>query len=245
MQNTVLVHGDRGLVPVFAERLRRKYGHLASDPSPFHSDSTLSTGLLSEPLNGLIETILSHNSMVAVTRRTMQALCRDFATWQAAHEAGAFEIEKSLQGAGGNLAKTKASYIWSVLSAIHAERGDFSLHFLRMMQPADARVYLESLPGVGPKTAACVMLFNLQLVAQPVDTHIKRLSNRLGIIRSTQDKRIEEAIVSSLAQTWEANFEFHLNCIAHGQQVCRAVRPRCNSCFLVDMCPSSFLAEAA
>jgi endonuclease-3 len=220
------------------------YGHLASDPSPFHSDSNLSTGMLSEPINGLIETILSQNSMVSVTKRTMQALCRDYATWQAAFDAGAGAIEKSLQGAGGNLAKTKAGYIWSVLSTIHRERGELSLRFLRGMEPRDARIYLESLPGVGPKTAACVMLFNLQSVAQPVDTHIKRVSNRLGITKSTQDKRIEEVIVGSLLKTWEANFEFHLNCIAHGQNVCRAIRPKCDSCNLADICHSFREREA-
>lgn len=229
-------------VVTVAARLKARYGYAADQPNVFNTDAAMVAGPESEPLDGLLETILSQQSPVAATQRMADALRRAFPDWSQALAAGAAGIQTVLQAARGNLANAKAGYIHRVLSRLQAERGSLSLQFLRTWAPAEARKFLLSLPGVGPKTASCVLLFNLQLPAQPVDTHLLRIAQRLGFVGETAKPGDAETwFEHRLPPTWEAHYEFHLNGIVHGQQTCKAQRPRCGECVLQEECPSAGL----
>jgi endonuclease-3 len=104
------------------------------------------------------------------------------------------------------------------------------------MGSAEAREYLRSLGGVGPKTASCVLLFALGRDVLPVDTHVYRLARRLGLVsEGTPIGRAEEELESFVPE--EVRYEIHINLIRHGRSVCRPSRPKCNECVLLDLCP--------
>jgi endonuclease-3 len=137
----------------------------------------------------------------------------------------------------GGLAETKAPRIQNVLRSLLEERGKLSLDFLYAMSDADARAWLRSLPGVGPKTAGIVLCFAMNRPVLPVDTHVFRVAWRLGLI----DKRIGEAKAHDALQAQirpEQTFRFHVALITHGRQVCKAITPLCNLCPLTDLCPT-------
>ncbi|MBO0931940.1 endonuclease III domain-containing protein [Fibrella aquatilis] len=209
----------------------------------FNTDTTIVAGPESEPLDGLIETILSQQSPIVPTQRMADALRQAFPNWNQALLAGPDVIQVVLAGARGNLTKAKAGYIHRVLGRLLAERGDLSLNFLRTYSAADARQWLLTLPGVGPKTASCVLLFNLQLPAMPVDTHVLRIALRLRLVaENTKPSDVETWFEQQLPQQWESHYEFHLNAIVHGQTTCKAQHPKCADCVLNDCCPSSNLS---
>jgi len=127
-----------------------------------------------------------------------------------------------------------------VLSHLKKERGELSLNFLRSYKLQDARNLLLSFKGVGAKTASCVLLFNLQLPAMPVDTHVLRIAQRLKLVNDKlKPDKVETWFEDNLPQNWEAHYEFHLNTIAHGQITCKALNPKCDRCILNDLCPSA------
>jgi endonuclease-3 len=133
------------------------------------------------------------------------------------------------------LANQQTRHIQAALTEIERRYGHMNLGFLRDLPLHEARQILITLPGVGPKTAACVLLFSCGLPALPVDTHVHRLGKRLGLIG--QDVSAEKAhdalerIVPS-----EDVYDFHVNLIAHGRRVCAAREPRCGSCVLQHLC---------
>ena len=143
-------------------------------------------------------------------------------------------IVQAIRQAG--LANRKAPRIKAILRQIHRERGDLSLDFLCCLPTAEAYAYLRQFPGVGPKTAACVLLFACGQPILPVDTHVHRLSRRLGLIgpRTGAEQAHEE-----LARQVPAPrvLDFHIQLIRHGRSVCLARNPRCRECVLVDRCP--------
>jgi endonuclease III len=230
---------DKKYLGIIAERLKLEYGYSASKPNIFNTETRVVAGFESEPLDGLIETILSQQSPIASTQRMADALHNAYQDWNEALESGVEKIEQVLKDARGNLAKSKAGYIYGVLLTLKQEHGKLSLSFLRSYKLEDARNYLLSFKGVGTKTASCVLLFNLQLPAMPVDTHVLRITQRLKLVSNKlKPAKVETWFEENLPKDWESHYEFHLNAIAHGQATCKALNPKCDRCILGDLCPS-------
>ena len=188
----------------------------------------------SDPLAGLIGTILSQHTSDANSERAFAALLARFGDLEAVSRAPVAAIEDAIRI--GGLAKVKAPRIKAVLQRLQEERGTLDLEFLRELDLPTARDYLTRLGGVGPKTAACVLLFNLGLPAIPVDTHVHRVSRRLGLIGPRTGAARAHAILEALVPPEKA-YSFHVNLIRHGRRVCRAPRARCEICPLADLCP--------
>jgi endonuclease-3 len=186
-----------------------------------------------DPLDGLIGTILSqHTSDVNSGRahRSLRAAFPDWATVLAAPDEAVADAIRS-----GGLAALKARRIKEVLARVFAARGDFDLGFLADLPLPEARAWLVALPGVGPKTAACTLLFNLGRPALPVDTHVHRVTRRLGLIGPrVSAEAAHEALEAQLEP--EQIYSFHVNAIAHGRRVCRAPVPKCGVCPLREVC---------
>lgn len=143
------------------------------------------------------------------------------------------EVVDAIRGAG--LANVKGPRIQHVLREIRARRGGFDLSFLRDLPLPEARAWLESLDGVGPKTAACVLLFSYGLPALPVDTHVHRVTRRLGLIGQKIGAAAAHTVLESLVPP-ERVYPFHINVIRHGRGVCKAPRPLCAACPLTSHC---------
>ena len=123
------------------------------------------------------------------------------------------------------------------LHEIRESQGSFDLSFLKELPLPEAKAYLEHLPGVGPKTASCVLLFSLGRPALPVDTHVFRVAKRLGLI----DSRVTLSRAHNLLESQvppHSVYQFHLHMIEHGRQICHARRPRCHQCVLKQGCPA-------
>ena len=186
------------------------------------------------PVAELVSTILSQNTNDLNRDRAFAALRAAFPTWEAVRDAPASAVTQAIRPAG--LANQKGPRIQAVLRAITEERGRLDLRFLRRLPPNQAADWLMRFKGVGRKTASIVLLFSLGLPAFPVDTHIHRLSGRLGLRppRASLDQTHD-----LLARTFppETYYAAHLNLIRHGRQVCRARKPDCPACVLRRICP--------
>lgn len=190
-----------------------------------------------DPLNELIRTVLSQHTADVNTDRAFARLRQAFASWEAVAVAEPVAIAAAIRAAG--LAQIKAPRIKAILDTIHRERGALDLRWLASLPDAEAVAWLRRLPGVGPKTAACVMLFALGRPVLPVDTHVHRVARRLGLIdgRVTADQA-HELLGALLPSDAQSVYAFHMGLVQHGRRVCRAQRPRCGDCALADRCPS-------
>lgn len=185
------------------------------------------------PLDELISTILSQNTNDVNRDRAFHALRQQYPTWESVRDAEPEGVINAIRTAG--LANQKGPRIQALLEAITEERGNLDLEFLRQMQPEQVRAWLTKFKGVGPKTAAIVLQFSLDMPAFPVDTHIYRLSNRLGL---RPPKATAEAAHTILAELFppETYYAAHLNFIRHGREVCHSRKPACEMCVLQDLC---------
>ncbi len=186
-----------------------------------------------DPLSELIVTILSQNTADVNTERAWRRLGERFGSWEDVLAAPVDEVAAAIQVAG--LSRIKAPRIQAILRGLE-ERGSLSLDFLAAMPAAEARQYLTSLYGVGHKTAACVLLFSLHKPALPVDTHVLRVSQRLGLVPQKASADKANALLEALVPE-ELYYPFHLLFIQHGRTLCKAQRPLCPSCPLTDRCP--------
>ena len=185
------------------------------------------------PLDTLISAILSQNTNDANCDRAYQRLRQRFPTWEQVRDAPSDGVVDAIRVAG--LANQKGPRIQNALRRIAKERGELSLDFLAEMPLEEARTWLIDLDGVGPKTAAIVLLFSLGRPAFPVDTHVHRVSRRLGLITDrTSAEKAHQVLEASIPQQWY--FPFHMNIIRHGRQICHARRPDCDACVLSDLC---------
>jgi endonuclease-3 len=185
------------------------------------------------PLDELVSTILSQNTNDLNRDRAFEALKRLFPRWELVRDAPAASVIQAIEPAG--LANQKGPRIQAVLRTISAERGSLDLTFLRDLPLEEARAWLMRFKGVGPKTAAIVLLFSLGRPAFPVDTHIYRVTGRLGL--RPEKMSVEEAhpYLEALFPP-ETYYAAHLNLIRLGREVCRARRPDCPACPLQSLC---------
>ncbi len=215
------------LEPVSIERvielLEREYGSRRWQPDE-------------DPVDVLVRTILSQNTSDTNSDRAFECLKATFRNWEAVASAPVDEIGRAIEG--GGLFRIKAVRIQQILQHIEREQGQISLEFLRSKTTDQAEKYLMSLPGVGYKTARCVLLFSLGKPSLPVDTHILRVSKRLGFLdaRTSMDKahiELQDQVPSSKV------YQFHVHMIEHGRKTCRARSPHCRLCVLRTTCPSA------
>jgi len=186
-----------------------------------------------DPLEELVLTILSQNTSDRNSGRAFRTLRSRYASYQEIMEAPIPELYDAIKEAG--LGNIKAPRIQNVLAEILRRRGDLDLMFLQDMPLDEAKAWLTSLPGIGPKTAACVLCFALGMPALPVDTHVHRVSLRLGLIGpKVSADAAHELLEHSLPE--DQVYSFHVNMILHGRQICHALRPECGRCPLSDLC---------
>jgi len=186
-----------------------------------------------DPLDTLIETILSQNTTDKNSSRAFKALKSSYRTWESLRGANPKSVAKIIRS--GGLAGIKAERILSALEFVAAERGNLDLGFLKEMQPAEAEAWLGRIKGVGPKTRSIVLLFSLGMPSFPVDTHIHRVTKRVGLIGPKTSREAAQDELAKLVPK-EDYYSFHINIIQHGRAVCQARRPKCNACKLSRMC---------
>lgn len=185
------------------------------------------------PLDELISTILSQNTNDANRDRAFQALRAAFPTWEAVRDARPEAVVAAIRPAG--LANQKGPRIQAVLRQISAERGDLDLGFLGDLPVEQGRAWLMRFHGVGPKTAAIVLLFSLGKPDFPVDTHIYRVSGRLGLRPAGLSADQAHPYLAGLFPP-ETYYPAHLNLIRLGREICQARRPNCPACPLQADC---------
>ena len=187
------------------------------------------------PVDELVNTILSQSTTDTNRDLAFARLVSRFGdgNWEAVRDASVIEVMEAIRPAG--LAKQKAPRIQNVLRTLSEQNGAISMDFLADMPLEEAREWLVSLPGVGPKTAAIVLLFGFNRPAFPVDTHVHRVSGRLGLIPAKMSAAKAHAELESIVPA-EHYYPLHLNLIRHGRQVCRARNPRCQDCQLQVHC---------
>lgn len=191
-----------------------------------------------DPLSELIFTILSQHTSDANSERAFQNLLSTFGSWEGILQAEDEAIARAIWS--GGLGRMKAPRIKRVLQTIWEQRGSFDLGFLGDLPLEEAKGWLRGLPGVGPKSVACVLLLALGRPVLPVDTHIYRVTRRLGLVRpKTTTEQAHELLEALLPP--EAYYEFHMLFIEHGRRICKAPRPLCEACPLNHDCPSSLL----
>lgn len=187
-----------------------------------------------DPLAELIQTILSQNTADLNSDRAYGALVDRYrGDWEAVRGARTDELAHTIRI--GGLAEIKARRIHAVLDQIAERVGSLDLTFLRETPLDEGRAFLRSLDGVGPKTAACVLLFACGKPALPVDTHVHRVSRRIGLVPDRATAERAHALLEALVPD-EFTYPFHMHLIRHGREICKAQRPRCQQCPVVDLC---------
>lgn len=184
----------------------------------------------------LVYTILSQHTSDLNSGRAYQNLMSTFGSLEAVAAATPENIEEAIRR--GGLAKQKSVRIKAVLNEVRDEVGSFDLSFLAEMPLSEAKAWLTRFRGVGPKTAAIILCFALGMPAMPVDTHIYRVAQRLGLVgRKVSAEKAHDILEPQVPP--EEVFAFHVYLIRHGRQVCKAQRPRCGECILAESCPSA------
>jgi len=219
---------DKRRARAIRDRLRAFYGRPRNEPH--HA-----------PLDELILTVLSQNTNdrnrdVAYTR--LRARFPGTGTsspdWKAVAEAPVADVEEAIRP--GGISRVKSRRIQAMLGAIEAEQGSLDLEPLATAPREEAIELLERLPGVGRKTAACVLLFSFDRPELPVDTHVYRVASRLGLIRPKASFEEAHDTLLRLVDP-EDVYELHVNLIRHGRRICSARNPRCGECPLLSLCP--------
>lgn len=190
------------------------------------------------PLDGLVATLLSQNTNDRNSERAFYEMKKRYPSWEMVAEASHESLVDSIRVAG--LAPTKAARILEILSQVKKDFGDFNLDQLRDWVPLSAKEYLENLPGIGPKTAGCVLAFELGMPSFPVDTHVARITTRLGWFPASKSPVEIQGEMENLVPS-ERQAGGHLNFILHGRNTCHSRKPACDACTLADICPSRIL----
>ena len=208
----------RSRVRALRTRLREVYGTPLAPPHR-------------APLDELVLTVLSQSTNDRNRDVAFLRLRQRFPSWEAVRDAPVDEVEEAIRP--GGISKVKSARIQAILQAA----GDLDLTWMEEAPVAEAREFLVALPGVGRKTAACVLLFAYGLRDVPVDTHVSRVGTRLGVLRPGAS--FEELHDRMLELTPRgAELELHVNLLRHGRRTCHAQRPACERCALRRMCPA-------
>ncbi len=185
------------------------------------------------PLDEFILTILSQNTSAANYTRAFGRLRERFGSWEDVRTAPVSEIEDAIRP--GGLANVKAPRIKRALDELLERTGSLSLDFLAQMPDGEARDFLMGFDGVGIKTASCVLMFSLNRPVLPVDTHVHRLSTRLGLIDGRVSAESAHHVLQEIVPE-ELVYSFHVGLVTHGRRVCRAQNPACGECALLELC---------
>lgn len=193
-----------------------------------------------DPVSELISSLLSHRTRNADSGRAFKALRTRYADWRAMMTAPTDEVEATIQGV--TWPEQKAPRLQAVLHAIEERHGSLSLDFLKDMPVEEARAWLESIPGIGPKTSAAVLSFSvLRKAALPVDSHHHRVAQRTGLIpQSTAVGPSHAVLAALLPEDWDAQqvYDNHEVMMLHGQRCCFFKNPACHRCAILDLCPT-------
>lgn len=203
--------------------LENEYG--VQEPEQFREE---------DPSELLVLTILSQNTNDVNRDRAYESLRAKFPTWEAVARARPNAIKSAIRV--GGLAEQKSRRIIAALKWIKGRFGEYSLEALRELPSEEVYEMLTSLDGVGPKTASIVLLFSLGRPYFPVDTHIHRVTTRLGLVPEKADA-VKAHDILGKAFPKEKYFSAHLNIIAHGRKICVARKPKCSKCVLIKLCP--------
>lgn len=187
---------------------------------------------LPNPVDMLLATILSQNTNDNNSFRAYNNLLQNFESWEGILSAKQKTLEKIISVAG--LTQQKASAIKNFVNTIHRERGQITLEYLKAMENNNAISELTRFKGIGVKTASCVLLFALERNVCPVDTHVNRIVNRLGIVKSSAPDKtyflLNEGFPEKIAH------RFHTNLIKLGREICKPQKPACSICPLEKLC---------
>ena len=195
-----------------------------------------------DPGSELVFTVLTQHTNDRNAERAFVQLMDTFGSLEALLEADTDLIAQCI--AVGGLAKIKAPRIKQILNLIMEKRGSLDLSFLKDLPLEDAKAWLRELPGVGPKTAGIILSFSLGMPAMAVDTHIFRVSRRLGLIGPKTSYEDAHPILEAAVQP-EQVYDFHVALITHGRRVCKALKPLCDQCVLAYGCPSRVVPKEA
>ncbi len=186
-----------------------------------------------DPISGLVGTILSQNTTNVNSGRAMESLCASFPDWGDVLDAPTAEVADAIRS--GGLADQKAPTIQRALAAIERQSPDFNTGFLDETSNEAAMDFLTGIKGVGQKTAACVLMFDLDREVLPVDTHVHRVSRRLGLVPDNASPTATQAHLEELVAP-EDRYPAHVLFIRHGRTTCKARNPQCGDCVLIDIC---------
>ena len=186
------------------------------------------------PLDELILTILSQNTSAVNYTRAFTNLREKYKSWDDVRHADTSDIEDAIRV--GGLAHIKAQRIKKLLGEIYSRYGDLSLGFLADMSNDEARALLMQFEGVGIKTASCVLMFSLCRPVFPVDTHVHRVTRRLGLIGSSVSAEAAHDALQAMIPD-ELVYSLHINLVTHGRRVCKPRNPACDICVLLTLCP--------
>jgi endonuclease-3 len=193
-----------------------------------------------DPLSELVSSLLSHRTRNADSGRAYKALRARYPEWEEVLAAPVDQVEETIRGV--TWPEQKAPRIQAVLRAIRERHGALSLDFLADMPVTDARAWLESIPGIGPKTSAAVLSFStLRKAALPVDSHHHRVAQRTGLIGKSVDVGPSHAALAALLpEDWDAQqvYDNHEVMMLHGQQCCYFQNPACGRCAILELCPT-------
>lgn len=182
----------------------------------------------------LVDTILSQNTNNANSDAGYERLRRRYRSWNQVAAAPVEEVEKCIRISG--LSRIKAPRIQQILRQIKADRQKIDLQFLTELDEQKAYAYLTAFKGVGPKTAACTLLFAFGKAVFPVDTHIHRIARRLGLIPSSASAERAQELLTEMIPP-RHRYAMHVLLIEHGRKTCLARCPRCKECVLRRLCP--------
>lgn len=203
-----------------AQRLAREHG------SP-------DLGNKPDPLDELIYIALTRQTHAKNAGRTWSALTTKYRSWENVLAAPETELASTI--ADGGFSRQKARWIQQSLRLIKERFGTLSLRSLEGVDDLEAERFLCSLPGINIKSAKCILMYSLGRQVLPVDTHVRRLSERLGLVEAgLSSRRLHEELELAVPPRWR--YDFHVNAVVHGRKVCTALAPKCQGCVLRDMC---------
>jgi endonuclease III len=204
-------------VRAIRDRLREMYGQPVNEPHR-------------QPIDELVRTVLSQHTSDGNRDRAFDGLRRRFETWEEVRDAPVTEVEEAIRS--GGLAKQKAPRIQAILERLGDPPG---LEWTETAPREESLAYLTALPGVGRKTAACMLIFTWGIPEIPVDVHVYRVGGRLGLFPAKASFELAHDEMLAIVDPEDA-YELHMNLIHHGREVCRP-KPRCGECALRRMCP--------